>query len=85
MRIRTEGREHRRRTIEEAAAAWGCNMTRAVLLSCELSTIVLEELPVLLEDPRIPPDVARDLSESLDGPYLDVEYTGPTVELSTSD
>lgn len=84
MRIRTDGEyAHRADTIEEAADAWGCNKTRAVLLSCELAEQALTELPALLEDDRLPPEVAADLAEQLDAlRHVDVDYEPPTASVT---
>lgn len=85
MRIRTDGEyQHRKDTIDEAAQAWGCNKTRAVLLSCELATTVLEELPRLLEDDRLPPEVAADVVDAIDeSRHLEASYQRPTVDISS--
>lgn len=86
MRIRTDGEyAHRADTIEEAAFAWGCNKTRAVLLSCELATFVLEDLEALLEDERLPPDVREELLTALDRrSYLRTDYRGPDVSIDSN-
>lgn len=86
MRIRTDGEyAHRQDTIDDAARAWGCNKTRAVLLSCELATTLLDDLPDLLTDDRLPPGVAADLAARLDGRYVDVDYERPTVTLTADE
>jgi hypothetical protein len=88
VRIRTdpdEGYEHRYETIQDAADAWGCNKTRAVLLSCELATFVLDDLEELLADERVPPEVTRDLVDRLERTrYLSTSYTGPSLDIRES-
>lgn len=36
-------------TITDAADAWGCNKTGAILLSCELATFLLDDLEATLD------------------------------------
>lgn len=88
VRIRTdpeEGYAHRYDTIEQAASAWGCNKTRAVLLSCEVATFVLNDLEVILSDPRIPPEVTEDIIERLDNYRLiSTVYTPPSIQITES-
>lgn len=87
MRIRTDGEySHRKDTIQEAADAWGCNKTRAVLLSCELAETVLTELPTLLEDERLPPELAADLVDALDDTrHLEASYRSPEVNINPAE
>lgn len=59
----------------------GCNKTWAVLLSCELGAFISKNLETLLEDPRIPPEVAEEYAEQLRSRYLDVEYRTPRVNV----
>lgn len=85
MRIRTDGDyAHREDTIEDAARAWDCNKTRAVLLSCELATFVLDDLEDLLADERVPPEVLQEAVDALPR-QLDVDVQQRQVEISPSE
>lgn len=82
MRIRTDNRPERQDVIDAAADEWGCNKTDAVVASCELATWIMSDLEELLADPRIPPAVAQEIAEGLEGLHLEVETTDPTVSIA---
>lgn len=85
VRVRTdpdEGYEHRYETIQDAADAWDCNKTRAILLSCELATFALQDLEELLADERIPPGVTREIVDRLERTrHLGASYTEPSLDI----
>ena len=63
MRIRTDGKHsHRESTIEEAAERYGCNKTRALMLSVMMD----RELRAVLQTALDHPDMTEDLADAMD-------------------
>lgn len=86
MRIRTDGEySHREDTIEAAAEFWGCNKTRAVLMSCEVASDVVPAVLEALEHEDVPPAVAEELADALSSRRVrfDVETTSATLDVDS--
>lgn len=84
MRIRTDGEyAHRQDTIERAADQFGCNKTRAVLLSCEVAADVLPALQEALDQADIRPSAKREIADAVSSHQvsIDVEPDSVSVEL----
>ena len=84
MRIRTDGdRAHRMDTIEDAAEFWGCNKTRALLLSADLAPRLVPRVERVLDRDDLTPQQKREIAETLSIPgtlAIDVE-TSVDVDL----
>ena len=66
MRIRTDGdRAHREETIEQAAEWWGCNKTRAVLLSADLVPRLVPRIERVLAREDLTTRQKREIAETL--------------------
>lgn len=74
MRIRTDGEHsHRLDTIEEAADTFGCNKTRAVLLSCEVAADVLPSLEEALTEADIRPSEKEKIARAVSSRQVSVD------------
>ena len=62
MRIRTDGdHSHRKSIVESAADRYGCNKTRALMLSVQMDAELRRVLSAALEHPDMTEDMAEDL------------------------
>lgn len=74
MRIRTDGdREHRERTIEQAAEFWDCNKTTALMHSAEYSARIDERIQEVLAREDLTVAQKREIAETLTVPNI-IEY-----------
>lgn len=82
MRIRTDGDyAHREDTIQAAADRLDCNKTRAVLVSCEVVSDVLDGVEEALEHPDMPPSLRDELAEMVSTRRIDVEVFEPDASI----
>lgn len=84
VRVRTdpdEGYGYRYRTIETAADRLDCNRTDAIVTSCDAVGRLLTNVEKALADERLPPEVARDLAETISTSRVSIEYRAPDVDV----
>jgi hypothetical protein len=70
-------------TIEDAAEFWGCNKTRALLLSADLAPRLVPRVERVLDRDDLTPQQKREIAETLSIPgtlAIDVE-TSVDVDL----
>jgi len=80
MRIRTDGEyAHRKDTIESAASRLNCNKIRAVLVSCEVVSDVLDDVEDALEHLDLSPSLRDDLAEKMRTPRVDITVSEPEL------
>lgn len=84
VRVRTdpdEGYAYRYRTIEVAADRLDVNKTDAIVTSCDVVGRLLANVEDALADERLPPEVARDLAETISTSRVSIEYRAPDVDV----
>jgi len=76
MRIRTDGElSHREETIEQAAEFWGCNKTRALLLSADFAPRIVPRIEKVLAREDLTTRQKREIAEMFSVPgTLYVDY-----------
>jgi hypothetical protein len=63
MRIRTDEKPHRERTIEQVAEHYGCNKTKAMLLAADQVPELHEALEDILSDPALSTNDKQRIAE----------------------
>jgi len=84
VQVRTDpedGLAYRFDGIQAAADYWDCNRSDAIAKSCDAVGNLVDNAEEALQHPDLPPSVAEEIAEMVSTRQIDVEYTGPNVEV----